>query len=58
MSYLRTYTCRCFGVKVSTSFVPVKFLDDRGNVILDDTLHVSDTSNIWALGDVGNLLSK
>lgn len=47
-----------FGVKVNTSFVPVKFLDDRGNIVLDDTLRVSGTSNIWALGDVGNLFPK
>lgn len=47
-----------FGIHVNTEFVPDKFLDGDKNVRLDETLRVSGTENIWALGDVGNLHPK
>jgi NADH dehydrogenase FAD-containing subunit len=47
-----------FGVKVNTAFVPSTLLDTAGNIILDKSLRVSGTKNIWGIGDVGNLEPK
>ncbi|KAI9903732.1 hypothetical protein N3K66_000261 [Trichothecium roseum] len=46
------------GVQVNTSFVPKKFLDPEGSVRLDPSMRVTGTSNVWAIGDVGNLEPK
>lgn len=47
-----------YGIKLNTSFVPPKFLDDEGNIKLDDKMRVAGTENIWAIGDVGNIDPK
>ncbi|KAL4723840.1 hypothetical protein ACLX1H_009485 [Fusarium chlamydosporum] len=47
-----------YGIKLNTSFVPPKFLDDKGNIELDDKMRVAGTENIWAIGDVGNIDPK
>ncbi|KAN0105956.1 FAD/NAD(P)-binding domain containing protein [Hyaloscypha variabilis] len=47
-----------FGVKLNTSFVPANFLDSTGSIILDKTMRVTGTKNIWGIGDVGNLEPK
>ncbi|KAL5321331.1 hypothetical protein ACEPPN_012146 [Leptodophora sp. 'Broadleaf-Isolate-01'] len=47
-----------FGVKLNTSFVPANFLDSTRNIILDKTMRVTGTKNIWGIGDVGNLEPK
>ncbi|KAL9064022.1 MAG: hypothetical protein Q9161_009127, partial [Pseudevernia consocians] len=47
-----------FGVQVNTSFVPTNLLDSAGNLILDKTLRVAGTKNVWGIGDVGNLEAK
>ena len=46
------------GIQVNTSFVPKKLLDEEGNVKLDSSMRVTGTSNVWAIGDVGNLEPK
>jgi NADH dehydrogenase FAD-containing subunit len=47
-----------FGVKLSTTFVPSTLLDSTGSIILDKTMRVKGTKNIWGIGDVGNLEPK
>jgi NADH dehydrogenase FAD-containing subunit len=47
-----------FGVQVNTSFVPASLLDSTGSIILDKTMRVTGTKNIWGIGDVGNLEPK
>ncbi|KAH8683818.1 hypothetical protein BGZ61DRAFT_356978 [Ilyonectria robusta] len=47
-----------FGVRPNTSYLPVGLLNDRGDVKLDLTLRVTGTTNVWGLGDVGNLEAK
>lgn len=48
-----------FGVKVNTSFIPPHLLDSSSdNLSLTPTMLVSGTTNIWGLGDVGNLEAK
>jgi NADH dehydrogenase FAD-containing subunit len=47
-----------FGVKLNTSFAPANFLDATGSIILDKTMRVTGTKNIWGIGDVGNLEPK
>jgi len=47
-----------FGIKLNTSFVPANFLDSTGSIILDKTMRVTGTKNIWGIGDVGNLEPK
>lgn len=46
------------GVRVNTSFVPPHLLDERGNVKQDQSLRVTGTRNVWALGDVGDTDAK
>ncbi|KAK2592946.1 hypothetical protein QQS21_009353 [Conoideocrella luteorostrata] len=46
------------GIQVNTSFVPGDLLDASGNVKQERNLRVSETENIWALGDVGNTEPK
>ena len=47
-----------FGVQVNTAFVPANLLDPAGNLILDKTMRVVGTKNVWGIGDVGNLEAK
>jgi apoptosis-inducing factor 2 len=47
-----------FGVKLNTTFIPAKFLDSTGSIILDNMMRVKGTNNIWGIGDVGNLEPK
>jgi NADH dehydrogenase FAD-containing subunit len=47
-----------FGVKLNTTFVPANLLDSTGSIILDKTMRVTGTKNIWGIGDVGNLEPK
>lgn len=47
-----------FGVQVNTSFLPTSLLDSVGNLVLDETMRVVGTENIWGIGDVGNLEPK
>lgn len=47
-----------FGVQVNTSFLPTSLLDSAGNVVLDKTMRVVGTKNVWGIGDVGNLEPK
>ena len=47
-----------FGVQVNTSFVPASLLDSAGNLVLDKTMRVVGTKNVWGIGDVGNLEAK
>lgn len=47
-----------FGVKLNTNFVPANLLDSTGSIILDKTMRVTGTKNIWGIGDVGNLEPK
>ena len=47
-----------FGVNVNTSFVPASILDSAKNLILDKTMRVVGTKNVWGIGDVGNLEPK
>lgn len=42
------------GIQLNNSFVTDNFLDSRGNVNLDDMMHVVGTENIWGIGDVSN----
>lgn len=44
-----------FGVEPNSSYVPDKFLDDKGFVIIDEYFKVKGTENIFALGDVSNV---
>ncbi|KAH7311412.1 hypothetical protein B0I35DRAFT_488738 [Stachybotrys elegans] len=46
------------GVVVNTSFVPEDLLDKSGNLNLQGDFRVAGTSNIWGIGDVGNLEPK
>ncbi|OBS28749.1 hypothetical protein FPOA_02685 [Fusarium poae] len=46
------------GIKLNTSFVPPKFLDDKGNIRIDRTMRVVESKNIWAIGDVGDIDPK
>ncbi|KAK9312809.1 hypothetical protein V1524DRAFT_354379, partial [Lipomyces starkeyi] len=47
-----------FGVQVNTSFVSASLLDSAGNLVLDKTMRVVGTKNVWGIGDVGNLDAK
>ena len=47
-----------FGVQVNTSFLPASLLDGSGNVVLEKTMRVAGTTNVWGFGDVGNLEVK
>lgn len=44
-----------FGIQVNTNFVPSELLDSTGNLVLDKTMLVARTKNIWGIGDVGNI---
>lgn len=47
-----------FGLRPNSSYVPSTYLDSSGNVKLDLTLRVSNTKNVWGVGDIGNLETK
>jgi len=47
-----------FGIQVNTSFVPESLLDSAGNLVLDKTMRVVGTNNVWGIGDVGNVEGK
>lgn len=47
-----------YGVVVNTSFLPADFLDWEGNLKLQPDMRVVGTSNVWGIGDVGNLDPK
>ena len=47
-----------FGVLVNTSFIPTGLLDSAGNLVMDKTMRVVGTKNVWGIGDVGNLEAK
>ena len=47
-----------FGVQVNTTFLPTSLLDSSGNLLLDKTMRVVGTKNVWGIGDVGNLEPK
>lgn len=47
-----------FGVQVNTSFVPAGLLDSAGNLVLEKTMRVAGTTNVWGIGDVGDLEAK
>ncbi|CAJ0546470.1 Ff.00g010970.m01.CDS01 [Fusarium sp. VM40] len=47
-----------FGTRPNTIFVPQNLLDDRGYVKLERTLRAEGFTNIWGVGDVGNLESN
>jgi len=47
-----------FGVQVNTSFLPSSLLDSEGNLVLDKTMCVVGTKNVWGIGDVGNIEAK
>lgn len=43
-----------FGLKTNTAFVPPKWLDNAGDISVDDHMRVTGTTNVWALGDVSS----
>ncbi|KAF3928266.1 hypothetical protein AA313_de0208217 [Arthrobotrys entomopaga] len=47
-----------FGVQVNTNWLPPSFLDESGSVQLDNFMKVKGTTNVWGIGDVGNLEPK
>ncbi|KAK6343014.1 hypothetical protein TWF718_008392 [Orbilia javanica] len=47
-----------FGIQINTGWLPPSFLDEAGNVQLDAYMRVKGTSNVWGIGDVGNLEPK
>lgn len=46
------------GYRLNTSFIPPKWLDESAQVKLDDYMRVVGTTNVWAIGDVGNKETK
>ncbi|KAJ6257554.1 Oxidoreductase ptaL [Drechslerella dactyloides] len=57
-----TFTADCyiplFGIRLNNSWIPDNFLDGSGSVKLDIYMRVQGTSNIWGIGDMGNLEAK
>ncbi|RVD84631.1 uncharacterized protein DFL_006370 [Arthrobotrys flagrans] len=47
-----------FGVQLNTGWLPPSLLDEAGNVQLDSYMRVKGTTNVWGIGDVGNLEPK
>lgn len=43
-----------FGVKPNSSYMPSKFLDSNGYIIVDELLSVKGLKDVWAIGDVSN----
>ena len=44
-----------YGLQPNSSYVPSKFLDANGFVMVDEYLKVRGTEDIWAIGDVSNV---
>ncbi|OHE91844.1 hypothetical protein CORC01_12852 [Colletotrichum orchidophilum] len=47
-----------FGVRPNSSFIPEHLLDAQGNLKLKHDLRVEGLTNVWGVGDVGNLETK
>lgn len=47
-----------FGMRPNTGFMSPQYLDKSGSIRLDKTLRVAGLTNVWAVGDVGNLQKK
>ncbi|RYP13681.1 hypothetical protein DL765_006763 [Monosporascus sp. GIB2] len=47
-----------FGVVANTQFLPEQWLDKDGNLKQGKTMRVEGTTNVWGIGDVGNLEPK
>ncbi|KAH6884438.1 hypothetical protein B0T10DRAFT_579041 [Thelonectria olida] len=43
-----------FGLAPNTSFVPAKFLNETGAVVVDNYLQVKGAGPVWAIGDVSS----
>jgi NADH dehydrogenase FAD-containing subunit len=44
-----------FGVIPNSSYIPTKFLDTNGSVVVDEYLKVKGAGDVWAIGDVSNV---
>jgi NADH dehydrogenase FAD-containing subunit len=44
-----------FGLSPNSSYIPPKFLDDKGYVEVDMNLRVKGAEDVWAIGDVSAL---
>jgi NADH dehydrogenase FAD-containing subunit len=44
-----------FGLSPNSSYIPSKFLDDKGYVEVDMNLRVKGAEDVWAIGDVSAL---
>ncbi|KAK6505717.1 hypothetical protein TWF481_007609 [Arthrobotrys musiformis] len=47
-----------FGIQLNTGWLPPNILDEAGNVQLDSNMRVKGATNVWGIGDVGNLEPK
>ncbi|KAK6335883.1 hypothetical protein TWF730_003257 [Orbilia blumenaviensis] len=47
-----------FGIQLNTAWIPTGFLDEAGNVQLDPYMRVRGTTNVWGIGDIGNIEPK
>jgi len=47
-----------FGLTANTGFLPHHLLGENGNVRLDQNMRVKGTTNIWGIGDVGDMEPK
>ncbi|KAK6504328.1 hypothetical protein TWF506_002531 [Arthrobotrys conoides] len=47
-----------FGLQINTGWLPPTLLNADGNVQLDPYMRVKGTTNVWGIGDVGNLEPK
>ncbi|OBT54308.1 hypothetical protein VE04_05937 [Pseudogymnoascus sp. 24MN13] len=45
-------TIPTFGLVPNTSYVPEKFLNTQGYVVVDEYLNVKNAKSVWAIGDV------
>ena len=43
-----------FGLVPNSSYVPARFTNASGHVVVDEYLQVKGTADIWAIGDVSN----
>lgn len=46
------------GITLNSSFIPNHLLDSKGSLALGPDMRVSGTTNIWGIGDIGNLDPK
>jgi NADH dehydrogenase FAD-containing subunit len=47
-----------FGLTANSSYIPSKFLNENGFVVVDQHLHVKGADDVWAIGDVSALERK